>query len=182
MTAKPGRFAAYWEAQLGRIEQLEAKRAKKLPTWRTRKRRRQLVALVMVGDLLLIAGAAVLRAQEQWVFAVLWFGGCVLGGVPHHLLRILTGKMSSSFSRQLDEREREWRHRVTYVGYQTLAYLMIAGVIYLLVIAKQADSAYRGAIMITALLIGGATVPTGVLGWSLPDDDPEDFIAEGEAP
>lgn len=179
MTGKQGRFAVYWEKQLDNLERIEAKRAHKLPRWRTTKRRRNLVVLAVAGDLLLIVGAVMLRSPQPWVFTALWFTGCLVGGVPYYLLRILTGRMSSSFSRLLDEREREWRHRVTYIGYQTLAAMTVIGMLYLLLIAKQADAAVRGAIMFAALLTAGSTVPTLVLGWTLLDDDPEDLAEEG---
>ena len=47
--------------------------------------------------------------------------------------------MSGGFSRLLDEREREWRHRVTYIGYQSLSYLMVIALLYSLVIADTED-------------------------------------------
>ncbi|WP_285476792.1 hypothetical protein [Amycolatopsis sp. NBRC 101858] len=50
--------------------------------------------------------------------------------------------------------------------------------IYCVVVADTADGGFRGAMMLSALLVTGTTIPTIVLGWSLPDDDPEDF-AEG---
>jgi hypothetical protein len=83
--------------------------------------------------------------------------------------------MSGSFSRLLDEREREWRHRVTYIGYQALSYLMLIAMFYSLFAAHTENGGVRGAMMLSALLVTGTTIPAVVLGWSLPDDDPEDF-------
>jgi hypothetical protein len=99
----------------------------------------------------------------------------LFGSSAFVLLRILTGRMSGGFSRLLDEREREWRHRVTYIGFQILSYLMIVAMIYGLVVADTEDGGVRGAMMLSALLVTGTTMPSIVLGWSLPDDDPEDF-------
>ena len=175
MTAKPSRLAAYWERQLDKLEEREVRRARKLPTWRTRARRRQLTTVVAAADVALIVAAATFKISPEWVFFTLWLGACVVGGAGFILLRILTGRMNSSFSRLLDEREREWRHRVTFIGYQVLVYLMIVAMFYTMAIANQPESGWRGVTMMAALLVTGSTVPSMVLGWSLPDDDPEDF-------
>ncbi|MER6665912.1 hypothetical protein [Amycolatopsis japonica] len=180
MSEERGRLAAYWERQQERLDEVERKRALRLPTWRTRKRRRALSVLVLVGDLILIVGAALFHAQPPPLFVVCWFGGAVIAGGAQYLLRILTGKMSGGFSMRLDEREREWRHRVTYVSYQVLVALMLVAVIYGLIVSGTEDGGGRGAMMGCALLVTGTTLSTVILGWSLPDDDPEDF--EGVSP
>ncbi|WP_410613722.1 hypothetical protein [Amycolatopsis sp. lyj-109] len=172
MTEQPGRLAAYWERQLDKLEEAERKRARRLPGWRTRKHRRALVAVLIAADLALVAGATQFRADPRWTFPAFWLTGLVAGGFAFLTLRVLTGRMSGSFSRLLDEREREWRHRVTYIGYQALSYLMLIAMCYGLIVA---DTAAQGAMMLSALLVTGTTIPAIVLGWSLPDDDPEDF-------
>ncbi|WP_086839538.1 DUF6498-containing protein [Amycolatopsis kentuckyensis] len=172
MTEQPGRLAAYWERQLDKMEEAERKRARRLPGWRTRKHRRTLVVLLVLADLALVTGATQFKAQPIWVFPAFWLSGLFLGGFAFITLRILTGRMSGSFSRLLDEREREWRHRVTYIGYQALSYLMLIAMLYGLFVAGTAEA---GAMMLSALLVTGTTIPAIVLGWSLPDDDPEDF-------
>ena len=180
MTEQPGRLAAYWERKLDKMDERELRHSRRLPGWRTRRRRRTLTAVLALADLGLIAGAAVFTTAGDWLFGILWLGGVLLGGGAFVLLRILTGRMSGGFSRLLDEREREWRHRVTYIGYQALAFLMVAALIYSLLIAHADEGGVRGAMMLSALLVTGTTIPTIVLGWSLPDDDPEDF-EEGDA-
>ncbi|WP_206785174.1 hypothetical protein [Amycolatopsis sp. MtRt-6] len=172
MTEQPGRLAAYWERQLDKLEEAEQKRSRKLPGWRTRKHRRALVAVLVAADLALVAGAAQFKTEPRWLFPAFWLTGLVVGGFAFMTLRILTGRMSGGFSRLLDEREREWRHRVTYIGYQALSYLMLIAMLYGLLVAGSAE---RGAMMLSALLVTGTTIPAIVLGWSLPDDDPEDF-------
>ncbi|MEV7096022.1 DUF6498-containing protein [Amycolatopsis sp. NPDC051045] len=175
MTEQPGRLAAYWERQLDKLDENERKRAQQLPSWRTRKHRRALVAVLVLADLALIAGAANFTAAPGWVFPAFWLSGLVVGGFAFMTLRILTGRMCGSFSRLLDEREREWRHRVTYIGYQVLSYLMVIAFLYGLIIADTEEGGVRGAMMLSALLVTGTTIPSIVLGWALPDDDPEDF-------
>ncbi|WP_410581516.1 hypothetical protein [Amycolatopsis sp. lyj-108] len=175
MSEERGRLAAYWERRLERLDEIERKRALRLPTWRTRKRRRTLSVLVLTGNLILIIGAATFRSQPSTLFVVCWFGGCVVAGGAYYLLRILTGKMSGGFSLRLDEREREWRHRVTFISYQILVGLMMIAVLYSLIIADTEDGGVRGAMMACALLVTGTTLAGVILGWTLPDDDPEDF-------
>jgi hypothetical protein len=177
MTDQPGRLAAYWERKLDKMDERELRHSRRLPGWRTRRCRRTLAAVLALADLGLIAGASVFTTAGDWLFGILWLGGVLLGGGAFVLLRILTGRMSGGFSRLLDEREREWRHRVTYVGFQLLTYLMIVAMIYSVEVADTADGGFRGAMMLSALLVTGTTIPTIVLGWSLPDDDPEDFTA-----
>ncbi|WIX85953.1 DUF6498-containing protein [Amycolatopsis sp. DG1A-15b] len=175
MTEQPGRLAAYWERQLDKMEEAERKRARQLPGWRTRKHRRTLVVVLVLADLSLVAGAARFKVGPEWVFPAFWLSGLAVGGFAFLTLRVLTGRMSGGFSRLLDEREREWRHRVTYIGYQALSYLMVIALLYGLFTAETENGGVRGAMMLSALLVTGTTIPAIVLGWSLPDDDPEDF-------
>ncbi|MFE6614619.1 hypothetical protein [Amycolatopsis sp. NPDC057786] len=177
MSEGRGRLAAYWERQQERLDELERKRALRLPAWRTRKRRRTLSVLVVAGDLMLIGGAVFYQTGQTEAFLVGWLGGGVVAGGAQYLLRILTGKMSGGFSMRLDEREREMRHRVTYVSYQILVTMMLFAVVYSLLVPGPKGG---GAMMACALLVAGTTVPVVILGWSLPDDDPEDF--EGVPP
>jgi hypothetical protein len=175
MTEQPSRLAAYWERRLDKMDERELRHARQLPGWRDRRHRRALVAVLAVADLVLIASAAIFTVADDWLYAGLWLGGILVGGTAFVLLRILTGRMSGGFSRLLDEREREWRHRVTYVGYQILSSLMVLALLYCLFVAGTEDGGVRGAVMLSALLVTGTTIPSVVLGWSLPDDDPEDF-------
>ncbi|WIY05376.1 hypothetical protein QRX60_16585 [Amycolatopsis mongoliensis] len=175
MTERPGRLAAYWERQLDKMDERELRHARRLPGWRDRRHRRPLVAALALADLGLIVSASIFTTGSDWLYGALWCGSILLGGGTFVLLRILTGRMSGGFSRLLDEREREWRHRVTYAGFQILSYLMIVAMIYGLLVAHTEDGGVRGAMMLSALLVTGTTMPTIVLGWSLPDDDPEDF-------
>ncbi|WP_236796650.1 hypothetical protein [Amycolatopsis sp. GM8] len=166
-----------WQRYLDHLEEREVKRARQLPGWRTRRHRRRLTMMVAGANVVMITGAAFAGKQGDLTVFLPWLVGYLIWQVPFALLRILTGKMSGSFSVGLDERERDWRHRVSYVGYQVLTVLMVVAMIYLFVIAHQENAAQRGAIMLSALLMLGTSIPTIVLGWTLPDDVPEDSIA-----
>lgn len=174
------RLAAYWERQLERMDERELRHARRLPRWRTRRHRRRLTAVVIIGDLAVIAGAVTFLVTATWQFYVFWFGGFVVTMSGFVLLRILTGRMTGNFSRLLDERERQWRNRVTFVSYLVLYCLMFIAMFYGLAISEQADSGIRTTLMLAALLVTGSTVPAIVLGWTLPDDDPEDFAERGQ--
>jgi hypothetical protein len=78
-----------------------------------------------------------------------------------------------------EEQERLLRYRVTYVGYQLMGAAMLLAMFYTAIISEQADAGYRATTMIGALLVFSTSVPTVILGWTLPDDDPEDFIDKG---
>ncbi|SEP28564.1 hypothetical protein [Amycolatopsis saalfeldensis] len=182
MTTKRGRLAAFWERQLDQAEEQAAKRALKLRGWRTRQRRRQLVGVTVAGNLILIGAAAAITFVPIWLFPVLWGVGFLITGAGFVPQRIVTGKMSDSFSRLLDEREREWRHRTTFLAYQVMIYLMLIALFYALAMMRQPDGAVRGATMLAALLVTGSTLPSLILGWTLPDDDPEDFLDVPEVP
>ncbi len=175
MTEKQGRLAVYWDRQQERFDELERRRARMLPMWRTRRRRRTLSVLVIVGDVAMIVGAALFQGKSQQVYFTLTFSGVILAGGGQYLLRILTGKMSGGFSLRLDEREREWRHRITYISYQILVVMMMFSVFYSLFISDTEDGGARGAMMGLALVVTGTTLSATMLGWVLPDDDPEDF-------
>jgi hypothetical protein len=175
MTEEPSRLASYWERRLEKMDARELRHSQRLPGWRDRRHRRALVAALVAADLGLIVSASIFTAGNDWRYGALWMGSILVGGSAFVLLRILTGRMSGGFSLLLDEREREWRHRVTYIAFQILSYLMIAAMIYSLLVADTEDGGYRGAMMMSALLVTGTTIPSMLLGWSLPDDDPEDF-------
>ncbi|GAA1971357.1 hypothetical protein [Amycolatopsis minnesotensis] len=167
-------------AHVARLDRWNGITVRRFPLWRTRRRRRALVALHLFGAAMMIAASLSLRPDRDWAVTGRWLGGAAIGAVTVTALRLLTGKMASGFGALLDEREREWRNRIHYTGFQTLAALMLVAMIYLLLIARQPGAGYRGAMMMSALLIFGGSVPTLVLGWQLPDDDPEDFARSDE--
>jgi hypothetical protein len=175
MTEQRSRLAAFWERRLDKMDERELRHAQRLPGWRNRRHRRPLATVLVAADLMLIASAAVFSVAKDSLYASLWLSGIFVGSAAFVLLRILTGRMSGGFSQLLDEREREWRHRVTYVSFQILSYLMIVAMIYGLLVAHTEEGGLRGAMMLSALLVTGTTIPTIVMGWALPDDDPDDF-------
>ena len=175
MTPLRQRFEHAWAHQLDRAEARERKRAQRLPTWRTRRRRSALAALMLLGCLLMVAAAASIPSGAVWPFTVLWFSGFAVFTVAFGLLRTLTGKMTCGFMSLLDEREREWRHRATHIGFTVMVALMLIGILYYRVLLAGDEHAGEAVtLMIGALTVLGASTPTILLGWTLPDDYPED--------
>jgi hypothetical protein len=172
-----------WDRYLDKAETREFIRARKLPDWRTRSRRRALSLGMLCGNVVLLVAAAIAQLDRVWVFLVLWCVGFLIWFVFWSLLRVVSGKMNSAILSLLDEREQQWRHRVTYIGFQAVVYLALIGMLYILILAisRQPDGAFRGAVMLAALVVLGTSAPTVVLGWTLPDDDPEDFREGGDS-
>ena len=52
---------------------------------------------------------------------------------------------------------------------------MVVAMIYGIAVAHSEEGGVHGVMMLSALLVTGTTIPSIILGWSLPDDDPEDF-------
>jgi hypothetical protein len=71
----------------------------------------------------------------------------------------MTTRFSRTYDRYVERVREQWRHRVTYVG-------------------CQPDSTLRAAMMMNAMACLAATVPTLVVAWRLPDDDPADYDGE----
>ncbi|GAA3709259.1 DUF6498-containing protein [Nonomuraea antimicrobica] len=142
---------------------------------RTRARRRQVAMSVLAGFAFLIAGAALFREPTLEVSAVLMVAGLLLGVGGLYVLRSLTGRMTGD-GRDLDERETELRNNAHYRSYQTFALLMLVDLAYGLVVAGRPDGGSLTSSMTAALFLLGLAMPTLKLAWSLPDDDPEDFV------
>ncbi len=144
---------------------------------RTRSDRRRLAIAAVIGHLVLIAGAALLRQPTLW-FAVGMMGpGLCLCVGSAAVLRKAVGRPASTAS-DLDERELLLRNRAHYSAFQGICALMLVDLAYGLYAAEQPDSGSLLAAMTAALLVFGTSMPALSLAWTLPDDDPEDFDEE----
>jgi hypothetical protein len=164
-------LATRWETLLDRLEERERRRARRLPAWRAQRRHRTLTAAAVTAGLVMVVGAVALRQEDIALSFTLWLGGYLVWLVHSSLPRILTGKVSSTFSVLPAERKREWRHRVSDLGYQVLTVVMLLDMGYRLAMEDQEEAAFHGA------LIPGCPVHTIILGWALPADDPEGSVA-----
>lgn len=164
-----------WEAYLERMDRREQRRAMRLTSWRTRRHRRAAVVVAIAGNVAMIVGAAVFSPSLIWTFFWLWFGGFVVWIAAWMVLRVLVGKLVTAFSPLLDERERELRHRVTYLGFQVFGILIVFAIGYALLVDGSPEAGSQAGLMLAALSMLGSLSPTLILGWTLPDDDPDDL-------
>lgn len=181
MTPLRQRLEQAWAHQLARSEERERRRARRLPTWRTRKHRSVLATVMLLGCLLMITASTSVAAVAGDPRFTLWFPGFGAYLVAAGLLRTLTGKFCG-FMPLLDEREREWRHRVTSIGFIVMVVLMLLGMFYYRVfLAGDENAGEATTLMIGALTVLGASTPLMLLGWTLPDDYPEDVEERDQA-
>lgn len=148
------------------------------PQWRNRRYRRPLVLTVVLG-LVATFLAVILDVPtgQAWVLVFL------LGVAPWWLLlRVLTAGLAERIAIGLDERERALRDRYAYTGWWLAQVFMLVMFIYWTVAVESNAldlQAYGPALLFTTFAIAAA-VPTLLLAWNLPDEDPEDL--GGRAP
>jgi drug/metabolite transporter (DMT)-like permease len=140
------------------------------PSWRTRARRRAIVAL----SVMLVAGAATavhveLRNPALLVGALLGYFALAI------VLRLLTRGIADSPDHQLDERDRAMRDHVWRRAYWAVGIALAALVLYATVTQDAPGFGPRMVGMLMVLAWVTVFAPTFVLAWVLPDDDPEDL-------
>ncbi|MEU7895124.1 hypothetical protein AB0B45_19970 [Nonomuraea sp. NPDC049152] len=142
---------------------------------RTRARRRQVAAAVLFGFAFMIAGAALFQRSTLGISAALMAVGLPLGVGGAFVLRSLTGRMAGD-GRDLDERETPLRNAAHYRSFQAFGMLMLVDLAYGLLVAGRPEAGSLTSSMTAALFLLGTAMPALTLAWSLPDDDPEDFV------
>jgi len=170
------RLRDIWQKQLAQHEVREAELARTVPRWRTRRHRRALVLTLAVATLPLIVGALVIGSLSVWTFLWLWGGGFVTYLSAFIALRVLTGKIVIGFSSQLDERERDLRNRATFRGFQINVVLLVLSTICMRFMANGPAGEEGAYSLLSIVIILSCSTPTIILGWTLPDDDPEDIV------
>ncbi|OLZ51969.1 hypothetical protein [Amycolatopsis keratiniphila] len=150
-----------------------------MTTTRTRADRRRLAVAAVIGHLVVIAGAALLREPTLWFAVGLMGPGLCLCVGTVAVLRKAVGRPGSA-AKDLDERELLLRNRAHYAAFQGICVLMLVDLGYGLYAAGQPDPGSLLSAMTAALFVFGTSLPALWLAWRLPDDDPEDF--EGVAP
>ncbi|MBB5853135.1 hypothetical protein ACFQ05_07540 [Amycolatopsis umgeniensis] len=149
---------------------------------RTRSDRRRLAVSAVIGHLVVIAGAALLREPTLWFAVGLMGPGLCLCVGTAAVLRKAVGRPGSA-ANDLDERELHLRGKAHYSAFQGICLLMVVDLGYGLYAAGQPDAGSLLAAMTAALLVFGTSLPALWLAWRLPDDDPEDYTDfEGVTP
>ncbi|MBA8826764.1 hypothetical protein FHX42_004143 [Saccharopolyspora lacisalsi] len=163
-----------WAEALQRGEQRRHRMAQRLPSWRTRPRRRALVALWLPVPLALI----VLTLTLDWdnpVTSLVYLAVLAVWYPFWLVLRVLTTASAEAIVALLDEREVEVRNRLSFVSLSVLSTANLLIVFYLIFNHDDPLIAIRTAYLLIACILLAASVPTALLAWRMPDDDPEDL-------
>ncbi|RNL85250.1 hypothetical protein EFW17_09175 [Halostreptopolyspora alba] len=127
-------------------------------------------AVCLVGLVLwaLLGGPAGIDAG-WWVLYAVWL-------LPFVVLRSMTRGVAERPVARLDEREAKLRGRYLAIGYYTALCAGFAVAVYLVALSHADPTALaRGAQLLLVAMGMAAAVPTVALGWTAPDDDPEDL-------
>lgn len=151
-------------------ERLRERAYRSMPSWRTRARRRTLVALVLA-----IAVAAVVGVHLAPGVIYVPLVGVVAGCVPFLALRLLTRGVAESADGKLDERDRILRDTAMRRSFVVLMYGVGALLAYVVVTQGFPHLADRLIGLLITAAWAGSIAPTLALAWSLPDDDPDDL-------
>jgi hypothetical protein len=170
---------------LARYQNYRARRALKaeraytdgLPGWRTQRRRRLLVKLLIATFAFMAVVSVLCAVGVQWA-PLLWLPACAVFFPLLWVLQLVSGRRGDAAESDLDEFEIAQRNSARSMGLAVTQTLMLVPIFYLIfgaVITDGADTdmAYAGGLMaLTVLLIGGTT-PAMILGWTRRDPEPE---------
>lgn len=182
MTARPskaGRYERYRADRVARYAAQIERRSHSLPKWRTRRRRRFLVGTNAVAIVLMvvIAVVACFGSYSEWT-AMLVTYSLVLATLPAGWLQIVTDRQADAPAELLDEFELAQRDSARSLGLQVLQVgfaVPIFFVFYTQIMEGDTSRSltYGGWILMLAVFSLGITLPTMILGWALPDPEPE---------
>jgi TctA family transporter len=148
-----------------------------LPGWRNRRSRRTAVLAWLACTVGLVALSPF--AAEPTPLLPVWMGLFAITTVLQMVNKALTNNIGERSARLLDERELALRGRCGYVGFLVAVWSMvIAGMVLTLTPLKNLP--YGPFVVLMSLVMVASSTPTAVLGWQLPDDEP-DLIAEGDS-
>ncbi|MCA0156580.1 hypothetical protein LB823_10240 [Tsukamurella sp. M9C] len=172
----------YQERRARKFREDEERFSTLLPSWRTRPRRRMLVAALLV-DYLFMFVVAVLCHFDVPNAPLLWLPACLLLFPIWITVQIVSGRQGDAPAAALDEWEVEQRNEARSIGFSVTSGLVLLAVAYTVItsVVAQPDgnTAWHyasGLFTLVALLIG-MTTPAMILAWTRPDADAEDVAA-----
>ena len=148
-----------------------------LPAWRNRRTRRRLLAVWLVCAIATLVVGLFAGDFRTTVFFV-WWGLFGITVVLQMLNKVLTNNIGERTARLLDERELALRGRSSYVGFLVAVWSMVIAAM-VLALTPIKDLQFGPFVLLVSLVAVVGNVPTALLAWQLPDDEP-DPIAEGE--
>lgn len=147
-----------------------------LPGWRKRRVRRRIVLAWLACAVGLLALTPFTgegpSAFGPWVMLV------AVTSLLQLLNKTLTNNIGERRAWLLDERELALRGRYGYVGFTVAIWSMVIAA-FVLVLTPLKDLPYGPFVLLVSLVSLVGNVPTALVAWQLPDDEP-DPIAEGE--
>ena len=150
------------------------------PSWRNRRVRRPIALAWLACGLgsLAISPFAGAGPDETSAFGT-WGVLLAVTGLFQLLNKLLTNNIGERTARLLDERELALRGRYGYVGFLVAVWSMVIAA-FVLALTPIKDLPYGPFVLLISLMALASNVPTGLLAWQLPDDEP-DPIAEGDS-
>ncbi|GAA3432467.1 hypothetical protein [Kutzneria kofuensis] len=148
-----------------------------LPGMRNRRTRRVAVSAWLVTTIALLA-VCPFAGTPSVTFAV-WAALLGITALLQTVHKVLTNNIGERTARLLDERELALRGRCGYVGFLVAAWsLVIAAMV--LALTPLREQQFGPFALLVSLVALASNVPTALLAWQLPDDEP-DPIAEGDS-
>jgi hypothetical protein len=148
-----------------------------LPGWRNRRTRRA-TAVAWLACAVATLAMSPFAGEPSATFMV-WLVLLTITVALQTVHKVLTNNIGERTARLLDERELALRGRCGYVGFLVAVWsLVIAAAV--LVLTPLKDHQYGPFVLLVSFLALVSNVPTVLLAWQLPDDEP-DPIAEGDS-
>ncbi|MCX0269708.1 hypothetical protein NLM24_03060 [Nocardia zapadnayensis] len=149
-----------------------------LPGWRTTRRRRALVVLVITALAVLFVTGLLCAFGVTW--AALFAGLSALVFLPAWtMLRIVSQAQDNAPAETLDEMEFAQREKARSFGLSVTQGLTVFPMMYLVwsgALFPEADAfrtAYAGGVMVLATVLAGGCAPAMILAWNRSEPEPE---------
>ncbi len=151
-----------------------------LPTWRTRKRRRALVATLGVTFAIMVAVAGVCLVDIRG--ALLWLPATVVFLVTWTTLQVVSGRHSDAPRDALDEWELRQRDSARSIGLTVTQCLVLLPAMGLIIAGASGGAisfpAYAAGLFVTTAMLIGACTPALILAWNRRDPEPDNYLTE----
>jgi hypothetical protein len=179
-SSKPAWWRGYEQWQVRRHEKFLRRYGHRFRGLRNRRSARRLIVALGTAVVCVIA-SAIGTFFTMWAalpFVVLIF----IALVPLvYVLRAVTQNVSDAPASALDELELASRNAARSIAYTALWVLMFIPYLVLIILSGGGDNSvggqviYGSALLLIVLVAGATCIPVCLVGWWLPDPDPEDF-------
>ncbi|WP_189339125.1 hypothetical protein [Williamsia muralis] len=178
--AIPGWWRGYESAQARRHQKFMARSGTRFNGLRNRRSARRLI-IALIATMLLIFATAIAMFFTDWA-AVPFVGLVFCALLPLvYALKVVTLNVSDAPAAVLDEIQLASRNAARSIAYTALWISMFIPYAILLILSTgrgdsvDAQAIYGSAVLLIILVTAATCIPTCLIGWWLPDPDPEDF-------